>query len=67
MVCRSGKAPLVSYVAGFGHLTLQTAAKDTVVFQRLGITIQDYGKYRVHQITPLFRIPALFCTDIMWL
>ena len=56
----SGKAPLVSYVAVFGHSTLQTAAKDTVVFKRSGITIQDYGKHRAHQVTPVFLIPALF-------
>ena len=67
MVCISGKAPLVSYVAVFGHLTLQTTAKDTVVFKRSGITVQDYVKHRAHQVTPVFLIPALFCTDIMWL
>ena len=46
MVCRSGKAPLVSYVPVFGHSTLQTTAKDTVVFKRSGITVQDYVKHR---------------------
>ena len=66
MVCRSGKA-LVSYVPVFGHSTLQTTAKDTVVFKRSGITVQDYVKHRAHQVTPVFLIPALFCTDIMWL
>ena len=67
MVCRSGKAPLVSYVPVFGHSTLQTTAKDAVVFKRSGITVQDYVKHRAHQVTPVFLIPALFCTDIMWL